>query len=716
MIISAAAWRIAKKDGLEVLRDRRTLFINLILPVLLYPLLTLFLIQVVQLAQATKRDPPRIATIGVPAPALRFLKEPAPDEKTAPANKSLASPAENLPELVSLPPEAISALTAIAVKLKTPTPEDRKAALGILRQHRLVTALIVLNPEARPVEVLRLNDDAHPRMDEAKSATDRALESWRKEQVKATLDAAQVPMTALTPIATTTLSLAPVAEAVRTRIAGIIPLLLVILATSGAFFPAMDLIAGERERGTLETLLSLPIRRRDVFIGKLLVCCAAALAAVILNLLSLVFTVGIMGAQLAKAGGGLDLAGIAGVGGGTLLLCVVMLLPLTVTVAALALALAGVANSVKEANNTLAPLILVVTVAGAVAAMPRIEPNLALDLVPITGVVLALKESLQSPHLPWMHLALAGLSSLAVAAVVVTWATRLLESERFRYPGLVRAGWGRWRKWGLKPPVPGGLEVLGIYALAVAGMTMGSGLLTNAPAAAIVVIPLLAFVALPALLHAWAGAYPLSAIHLGRPTARHLLAGLALVLPAIALSATVGALQATVIDPKLLEQGGDKVMEIIAQVRAAGGIGLVLLCVAVAPGICEEILCRGTLLAGLRQGLGTLGAVLISAFLFAVLHMSPWRFAPQCVLGIGLALLCLRCGSIWPGVIVHAGHNGLLVLAELASSGQVPGVQPLVAFARQVPPMTWGFVVPPLLVALAATGFRLSRKASQPGS
>ena len=709
MIFSPAVWRIARKDGLEVLRDRRTLFINLILPVLLYPLLTLFMVQVLQLAQATKRDPPRIATIGVPAPALRLLTQAPPTPTT---KKGLATPAENAPELVTLPKDALATLTQLATSLSQgePSAADRKAALTLLRQHHLVTALIVLDPTATPVQVLRLNDDAHPRLDESTTCTDRALDAWRKEQINTTLAAAHLAPDVLIPIKTTTLTLAPVAEAVRTRIAGMIPLLLVILATSGAFFPAMDLIAGERERGTLETLLSLPLRRRDVFLGKLLVCCAAALVAVILNLLSLTTTVALMGSQLAKAGAALDLSGMAGVGGGTLLLCVVMLLPLTITLAALALALAGVANSVKEANNTLAPLILVVTVAGGVAAMPRIEPNLALDLIPITGVVLALKEALQAPTLPWLHLGLAGLSSLAVAAIVVSWATRLLESERFRYPGLVRAGWGRWRKWGLTPPVPGGLEALGIYAIAVGGMTLGAGLLANAPAVAIVAVPLLAFVAMPALIHAWAGAYPLRSVHLGPPAPRHLLGGLFLIVPAIALSISIGGLQSLLVDPKLIEHGGDGVMEIIGKVQAAGGLALVLVCVGLLPGLCEEILCRGTLLAGLRQGLGPVGGVLISGFLFAVLHLSPWRFAPQCALGIGLAILCLRCGSIWPGVIIHAGHNSLLVLAEMASTGQIAVLQPVVTAARHMPDWVWWLTIPPVLASLASAGWRLTRR------
>ena len=61
-----------------------------------------------------------------------------------------------------------------------------------------------------------------------------------------------------------------------------------MLALSGAFMPAIDLIAGERERGTLETLLSLPGKRTEIFAGKLLVVATSALINLLLNLTSLI--------------------------------------------------------------------------------------------------------------------------------------------------------------------------------------------------------------------------------------------------------------------------------------------------------------------------------------------------------------------------------------------------------------------------------------------
>jgi membrane protease YdiL (CAAX protease family) len=130
--------------------------------------------------------------------------------------------------------------------------------------------------------------------------------------------------------------------------------------------------------------------------------------------------------------------------------------------------------------------------------------------------------------------------------------------------------------------------------------------------------------------------------------------------------------------------------------HAIGPAGLLIL-VTITPGLCEEALFRGTLLAGLRRGVGDRGAIVVTAFLFAAMHLSPWRFFPQFTLGIFLAALVLRSGSIWPAVVVHVLHNGLMVL---------PFIEPWVKERNE--PTLWA------LLALGATGLwfasRLARR------
>ena len=671
--------RIFRKDGLEVLRDRRTLFVNLILPLLLYPVIMLFMIQVLQLTQATPGAPTRIALIDAPGALHRWIeKVPADDAKSEPEagqtrSKAMGPAKPATLEIIELPAADALRLRELIADAGSDPLDRSPEALAILRRNRLATAIVHRELPDQRHGLILLRDDANPKTDEVQSRVQGALESWRKELIQARLAAAGLPASVVAPLETTPIALAPPAESVRTRIAGMIPLLLVLLAASGAFYAAIDLIAGERERGTLETLLSLPVKRRDIFLGKLLVVCAAAGTGVVLNLLSLTASVALLGAQIpASQTSGVEVAGLFAVGGGTLLLCLLVLLPLTVTIAALALALAGLAQSAKEAQNYLTPMLLAVLVAAGVGAIPGTAPNLALDLIPITGAVLALKDALQSPRLPWLHLAVATGASLVVAAVVMSWSARLLDSEGFRYPGLIRAGWGRFRRWGAAPSHPGGLEALGVYALAVAGMTLGAGFFAGAQPAVLVAAPLIAFIALPALSHAWLADLKPAAIGLRWPTGRNWAAALLLLPFTICLSAAIGGLQQSLVPKEVLTQGTEQVVQVIYGIRDQGGVVLLLICVAILPGICEELLCRGTLLSGLRAGLGPWGGALVTAFLFAILHLSPWRFAPQFVLGLLLALVVYRTRSVLPAMLIHAGHNGVLVLIELFGGKEPP--------------------------------------------
>jgi membrane protease YdiL (CAAX protease family) len=128
----------------------------------------------------------------------------------------------------------------------------------------------------------------------------------------------------------------------------------------------------------------------------------------------------------------------------------------------------------------------------------------------------------------------------------------------------------------------------------------------------------------------------------------------------------LGALQ-TVVAGQPPAETTQMLTQVITALDDQGGLALILLCVAACPGICEELLCRGTLLSGLRRSLGPIGGVVVSAFLFAAMHGSPYRFVPQFILGIVLAVLVLRSGSLFPAIALHAAHNGVAVAIAYAA-------------------------------------------------
>ena len=686
---------VFRKDGLEILRDRRTLFVNVVLPALLYPLIGMFMIQVIQLTQAQQQAAPRVALIDLPARVGELLAA-VDDDHATPTTKpttpttTLRKPRIARATAADLPHRTVLALRTAALELqallrieaheRTPDHRERERQarerlLGLLRDNDLAGIVVSLpHPDASvPQRWFATYDHAHMQGDRAQQAIENATGRYRHELVLARLSNAGLSAIDLSPLELLSEPLAPAVESMRTRLAGIIPLILVVFAALGAFYPAIDLIAGERERGTLESLLSWPVGRRDLFLGKLLVTSAAAAMSVLLNLASLGITMALIVRQFGGGDGGFGDA--LGTGLGTFALCLGVLLPLTITLGALSLVLAGLAASAKEAQNYLSPLLLVVLVAALVAAVPDTRPSLALDLIPITGSVLALKECLQGHELPWFHLLVSTGAALAVAAVVVSWATRLLEDERFCYPGLVRAGWGRFRTWGKGPDAPNGLEAMAVFGVAVGGMTLMGDFFKSAPTPVRTAVPLMLFIALPALVHCWLGAYrPSIVLGLTRPPAMGLLRVIAAVPFAILLSLAIGNLQ-----PQPPVNDSNELKNLITDLRSYGLV-VELFCLAVIPGICEELLCRGTLLKGLARGTGVAGGILLSSFLFACLHMDPYRFLPQMTLGVVLALLALRYRSVIPCMLLHAGHNaGLLLLDRSGSADLLVDLPPLAA-------------------------------------
>jgi membrane protease YdiL (CAAX protease family) len=102
---------------------------------------------------------------------------------------------------------------------------------------------------------------------------------------------------------------------------------------------------------------------------------------------------------------------------------------------------------------------------------------------------------------------------------------------------------------------------------------------------------------------------------------------------------------------------------LVAPFTSAGyGLGAELFCIALMPGVWEELAFRGLILGQLQRSVGAREAIVLSALLFGVIHLA-WLSLPYLVgLGVLLAALRQRSGSLLPGMVLHAAHNGVIVL------------------------------------------------------
>ena len=210
---------------------------------------------------------------------------------------------------------------------------------------------------------------------------------------------------------------------------------------------------------------------------------------------------------------------------------------------------------------------------------------------------------------------------------------------------------------------PGVVVAIAAWLVAAGGMLLGGLFMGETRDPLILVLASQAAVALPVLLLL----IPMRPreLGLGPASGRSLLTGAVVGPIAIGCSLALAGLTfwfAGQPPPQPVEQ-------VIEDLHARFGLAGLVVLAAILPGVVEEALFRGVILTGLRRHLSPAAAVMISALMFAALHLSPWRFLPQLALGCLLGWLTLRTGSCWPAALAHAIHNGaVVVVARLAQS------------------------------------------------
>ncbi len=256
----------------------------------------------------------------------------------------------------------------------------------------------------------------------------------RERTVARLLEERSLPEQLVKPFATSWQNVAPPEKVGGNLLGGFVPYIIVILCLTGAMYPAMDLTAGEKERGTMETLLCSPVGRGDIVLGKFLMVLTGSLAAMLLALVSMGVTAFAGGMLLS---GGAKSAAAAGAASGAamptfdplgLVGVLAMVFPVAVFFSAVVFTLALFAKSYKEAQSYVTPLMIVVIMPAVVGMLPGIELNTRLALVPILNLSLVCKEMLSGVW-NWHYIALIFGSSSLYAAGALALAVKMFQRE-----------------------------------------------------------------------------------------------------------------------------------------------------------------------------------------------------------------------------------------------------------------------------------------------
>lgn len=206
---------------------------------------------------------------------------------------------------------------------------------------------------------------------------------------------------------------------------GILPYILLMVCLSAAMYPAIDLGAGEKERGTLETLLLAPVPRSAIVFAKFGVLLTVGLTSALLMVFSIGFLLFIFGgvidaglAQVLRTIGVADLAMLA-----------LMLAPVAAIFASLLLSISIYAKNFKEAQGFITPMMLIVVLPIALAMLPGVELNWVWAMVPLTNVSLAMKELIKGT-MDYRMFAMILFSTTVIAGALLAWCRWWFDQEQ----------------------------------------------------------------------------------------------------------------------------------------------------------------------------------------------------------------------------------------------------------------------------------------------
>ena len=661
----------------DQLRDRRTLFMIFVLPLLLYPLLGMSFFQVVQFM---REHPSRVKIVGLPPlsdlpplvddgkVAARWLGDHL-SEKPLEVEQTAIAPAAGARDTEAVRSQAEREIKSEEFQVVVYFPPDFAAQMHALRQRvieRKANGSSANDAPQIPQPVVYFNGaDEKSKLTHAR--VESALQRWTDAIGARLLSDGDLPAVAAHPFELEPADVADPQQREAVVWSKILPFVLLIWALTGAFYPAIDLCAGEKERGTLETLLSSPAERSEIVTGKLLTIMLFSVATAGLNIVSMGLTGAFVINQMTLIGSG------PAIGMPPLLATVwlfIALVPVSALFSALCLALAAFARSNKEGQYYLMPLLLVSMPLMILPMAPGVELTLGNSLIPLTGLVLLLRSLLEGEYLQALPFVppVVGVT-LVCCVLALRWAIEQFNRESVLFRESERLDMGLWLRHLIRDraDTPTASEAIfcGVLILVIEffiGLSMATAMPPTLPdLVRAALITQLVVVATPALLMAvMLTRRPLTTLLLRGASRRVFVAIPVAVLLAAALHPLV-LLFAYGLTELYPIRGGDE--SLLAPLKEAP-LALAIVLFAVLPAVCEELAFRGFILSGLRHLGHRWRAILISAVFFGIAHQVLQQSIITATVGVVIGYLAVQTGSLWPCIAFHATHNSLMLLVH----------------------------------------------------
>lgn len=614
-----------KKEIMDVLRDKKTILTMVVLPVILYPLLFMVIMQVVTVIQTSQMEHTYlVAYDGVEAGYQEAL------------NEWIAGDEDGLDYVIK------------AVDSENPQKELEDETIDVYVTTKSKDGQLIY--EIHYLSAITNSNNASTYLkEEIDSYSNHQAEQNIKEQG---LDVVSI----LHPVTATYRDHSSSESSIGSILGGIIPFLMITAILMGAMYPAIDATAGEKERGTLETLLTLPIGNMELIMSKFLSVATIAVVSVFINVISMGGIAMYLYATISSLSEGLGSFHIASFLPAALI-SVVCVIAFALFMSALVMCVCAFAKSFKEANNYVTPLTLVVMLTGYIGFIPNIELDAKTALIPVANICLLMKNLLIFKY-DLSVILMVLFSNMIYAFVAIWFLGKVYNSESILFgesaSGIKLFEKRKNIKKGSIPTIQEGLLIL-IVALLL--MMYVGGMVTLKNVVAGIVVQQLFIGVLPVLACIYIKGDFKKIFGIKLPRIRHIIGAVFMYLGVGSFTMLLSNLLASV-----FEKAGNSLSDEYAQMLNGVPFWGGLLLLAVLPGVMEELLFRGYIYTAFKNKMKYIPAMLCVSLLFGISHMSLIKLLPTAVLGCGLFYVRDQSESTLPSFLLHFLNNAMAVV------------------------------------------------------
>lgn len=618
---------IFKKEIIDIIRDKKTLFMGIVLPLILYPLLMIIMTQIMTISMnSIENDDINIA----------FEKYPSK-------------------ELITLIKNYDSDGAINIVKSKNYKKDLEKgnidAYVDIKEKNKIENYKIYINSSKENSSTVN-------------SKLEDIFNTYKEKKVKDKIEQLQLNVEeTLEPVVYSTIDLAKTEEVAGLLLGQILPLILIMGVLLGAIYPAIDSMAGEKERGTLETLFTLPISNLELVMGKYMAVSLCAIVTAILNVVSILMTLiyilstGNISGQLLS--NNFNISALSG----PLFITLICICLFAMVVSEVSMCVCSLAKSFKDAQNYITPVMFLVLIPSYASMIPNLNLDRTTSIIPVVNISLLIK-SVLSNNANLSLIALVFISNFAFVILSVILLSKLFNSEEILFGNNRNFSFLEKRsniKKGTMPSVSDGviLYALGLVLLIYVGSYIQLKLKMTG-----IVLTQVMIISLPLLFAYYIKSDFKKVFSLKLPKIKHLFGAACLWFGTYLLAMVI-----TNIIMYYFPQNQEIVEGLNNALFIKNNLLLNLLIVAAMPAICEEIFFRGFILTSFKNNKKSYrGAIIFSGILFGLMHMDFIRVVPTSILGIAFAYAVCKTNSIAVSMFMHFLNNGFAVVVTHISS------------------------------------------------